>query len=274
MTAPYRTTWLLLLLCLLLSTMETMSSTTGRESETGSKRSSTLTEGADDSDEEDIAVLKETIADGRGDRDDAGVRDQWSSSDHIRVQYDTRKQPTEKILKLLRTYRLECNGCDHDEAVQKINAFVLETKRAAAQQAQRQLWLERVAWWVTVIAIFGGIGFWHHSTTNNGFTTVSSNGGMGQARRVEIEEQRRRAAAKRKEEEKALLKEVPPSWIEQEQSEIWTNKQEKQFEKALKSFGGVPPKARYTLIAERVDGKSRQECLMHHKLLQLIAKEQ
>ena len=65
-----------------------------------------------------------------------------------------------------------------------------------------------------------------------------------------------------------------PSWRDNEEREVWTAKQEKQFEKAMISFGGVPPKARYHLIADKVDGKSRLECLMHHKLQQLIAKEQ
>uniref|UniRef100_A0A7S1YDK2 Uncharacterized protein n=1 Tax=Grammatophora oceanica TaxID=210454 RepID=A0A7S1YDK2_9STRA len=90
-------------------------------------------------------------------------------------------------------------------------------------------------------------------------------------RQQRIEEQRRLAAEKAEERAAKRAKKDPPNWRENEEKEVWTAKQEKQFAKALVSFGGVPPKARYTLIEARVDGKNRTECLMHHKLL--LAKE-
>lgn len=170
-------------------------------------------------------------------------------------------------------------GCDNAAAVAKINAFVLEAKRHAQQQAQQKTWLERAAVVVTVVAL--GLGFLYHTKFNTGNNKGFSlgggggSGGVDNARRLEIEEQRRRAAKREEDAHKAaLVAKEAPSWRENEEKEVWSSKQEKQFAKALISFGGVPPKGRYHLIADKVDFKSRQECLMHHKLQQLIAKEQ
>ena len=62
--------------------------------------------------------------------------------------------------------------------------------------------------------------------------------------------------------------------LQNEQKEVWTPKQEKQFQKALREFSGVPKKERYKLIAEKVQGKSRIECLTHHRMQELLAKRQ
>ena len=43
---------------------------------------------------------------------------------------------------------------------------------------------------------------------------------------------------------------------------------------ALRAFKGVPPQVRYNLIAEKVDGKTKYECLIHHKLLALAMEEE
>jgi len=237
----------------------------------------------DNADDLEVQVLKETIAAGRGHRDEPGIRDQWDSTEHLRQKIDTRKPVTPKVKALLKRYGLDCESCDEKEAVAKINDFVKETKRQAEEEAKRQTWLERAAAVVTII-VLGGVAYLHSQGAFapgggiiNGYVIGgASNNGMSQGRRLEIEEQRRRAAKKEEEEAKLLAAQAKeaPSWRENEEKEIWTPKQEKQFAQALVSFGGVPPKARYTLIADKVDDKNRQECLMHHKLLQLIAKEQ
>ncbi|CAB9519557.1 expressed unknown protein [Seminavis robusta] len=234
--------------------------------------------------DEDEQLLRETIAAGRGHRDEQGVRDQWASSEHLKDKFDSRRKPVSpRVRALLESYRLECKGCDESEAVAKINAFVKETKQQVEDQAKRQRWLERAAMLVTVV-VLGGLAYQYSigAFDAGGGSSGYSIGGrpsdwMGQARRLQIEEQRQRAAKKEEEAAKILAaaqaKEAP-TWRENEEKEVWTAKQERQFAKALVSFGGVPPKGRYTLIANKVDDKSRQECLMHHKLLQLIAKEQ
>lgn len=237
-------------------------------------------------------VLHEIIADGRGERDNVGVRDQWSSTEHLREssKVDVRKgKPiSAKVKGLLRDYRLECDGCDHEEAVVRINAFVLDTKRHAEQQTQHQTWLERAAMFVSVVALGTGVFLFSSgmmgSTKWNNMNIGSAAGGGGSSlvdrqRRGEIAEERRRVAMK--EEESAVNNadakrrtDTAPSWFDNEETEVWTPKQEKQFAKALVAFGGIPPKERYPLIAAKVDDKTKQECLMHHKLQQFIAKEQ
>eukprot|EP00339_Tiarina_fusa_P005889 CAMPEP_0117051334 /NCGR_PEP_ID=MMETSP0472-20121206/35461_1 /TAXON_ID=693140 ORGANISM="Tiarina fusus, Strain LIS" /NCGR_SAMPLE_ID=MMETSP0472 /ASSEMBLY_ACC=CAM_ASM_000603 /LENGTH=264 /DNA_ID=CAMNT_0004765493 /DNA_START=49 /DNA_END=843 /DNA_ORIENTATION=- len=226
--------------------------------------------------EDDVALLKETISAGRGNRDEVGKRDQWESNDHLGRKYDMRKPISDRVKSLLRTYRLSCDGCDEKEAVAKINAFVLETKRQTEEQARRKSWWENLVLFVTVVA--AGIGGAYLYSTNapggQGKLGVGSVG-AGQSKRLrEIEEQRRRAAKKEEEAKRmAAIAREAPTWRDNEEKEVWTDKQEKQFAISLKAFGGVPAKARYTLIADKVDGKTRQECLMHHKLLQLIAHE-
>jgi hypothetical protein len=232
-------------------------------------------------------VLYETIAAGRGERDDKGVRDQWSSSEHLgeTSKYNAKRPISAKVQKLLREYRLECDGCDHDEGVARINAFVLDTKNHAQARALNQKWLERAVLLVTVVAL-GTVVFLYTrgsismSTITNRLGSSSAGGSGGglvdNQRRAEIEEQRRRAAMKEEESQRAAVvaNANAPTWRDHEEKEVWTPEQEKQFAKALNAFGGIPPKARYPLIADKVDDKTRLECLMHHKLQQLIAKEQ
>lgn len=232
-------------------------------------------------------VLHETLAAGRGERDHVGVRDQWESQEHLREasKFDTRKPPSAQVKGLLRDYRLACEACDHDEAVAKINAFVLDAKRHAQAQASQQTWMERAA--AVALVVFVGMagyllatGKWKNNDTptTTGSRLGSAKGGSSLAdrqRRAEIAEGRRLASMKMEEE---FLRTVPakaaPTWWENEEKEVWTPQQEKQFAKALVAFGGIPPKQRYPLIADKVDDKTKQECLMHHKLQQWIAKQQ
>lgn len=222
-------------------------------------------------DEVDIEdeVMQETIAAGRGERDEIGVRDQWSSDEHLREtsKFNARKPISPKVRRLLRDYRLKCDGCDNDEAVARINAFVLDTKRQTTVEYY-QTWLVRVVALLAVaIAVFLFVKNSKEFTGSGG-----PRGIVDEHKRSEIEEQRREAALKA---ESAHAKRGgTPTWRDNEETEVWTPKQERQFEKALVSFGGIPAKERYRLIAAKVDDKTRQECLMHHKLLQLIAKEQ
>ena len=248
----------------------------------------------DDKEELSSILVRETIEAGRGHRDEVGVRDQWSSREHLgeSSKFDTRrpgqqrKQPelSSKIQGLLQTYHLDCDGCSQAEAVAKINAFVLETKQHANQQVRNQIWLERTKGFIVTILALAVAAFLYHITkmngSNNNITSSGHSLGGGRVdqskRRLEIEAQRRRAAEKEEETQKILeaSKRGAPTWRENEEKEVWTPNQEKPFAKALISFGGVPAKGRYHLIADKVDGKTRQECLMHHKLLQLVAKEQ
>ena len=225
----------------------------------------------DDNELED-EIMHETIATGRGDRDEVGEREEWSSSEHLREssRLDTRKgRPiSSHIKRKLQSYRLECNGCDHDEAVARINEFILDAKRQAEVQAQRQSLMSVVVQVVVGVALCVlGYFFYIDSTTKKG---------SNDKRRLQIEDQRQRAAARQEQQEKISLSQRAnaPTWVDIEMREVWTPKQEKQFTNAVMMYGRMAPKARYRLIADNVDDKTKQECLMHHKLQQLIAKEQ
>ena len=67
-------------------------------------------------------------------------------------------------------------------------------------------------------------------------------------------------------------KPAPPTWREVEARETWSAKQEKAFAKACRELDGVSDgKQRWTLIAGRVDGKTRTQCSNHAKFLKLSA---
>lgn len=221
-------------------------------------------------------VVEETLASGRGERDAVGVRDQWGSTEHLKQQYDARRKPSKRVTGLLEEYRLSCEGCDHDEAVAKINAFVLDTKQGILKQQATRRFSERMfgvfAWLVVALVS----AFWYKRKFQSQGVTLGApqDSSFAKGRRKEIERQRKRFE-KTLEVERSSQKPMkrPPTWREQEQKEVWTKEQERQFSRALKAFGGVPGKARYTLIADKVDGKTRQECLMHHKLIQVCSKD-
>jgi hypothetical protein len=213
-------------------------------------------------------IMRDTIAAGRGDRDEVGVRDQWSSEEHLRSKNDIRAGTpiSTDAKRLLREYRLECHGCNQKEAVAKINAFVIETKRTAkAKQV-----IESVGIGVVLIAAAAAAVFMFTSSRGNTAATATVDDQM----RRDIQEQRIQQTKKEELQRDADAAKRRPTWRDNEEMEVWTAKQDKQFEKALATFGGVPPKERYHLIAAKVDDKTKQECLMHHKLQQVIAKEQ
>ena len=163
-----------------------------------------------------------------------------------------------------------------------------ETKEEAKrqqQQQERQKQLKGTGIFMTVVALLvGGSLFYLNQQQHGGGNRLgggSSSGGIDQTRRLqEIQAQRQRAEAemmKQALEAKQQGKNggrTPPSWQEQEAKEVWTSKQIKQFDNALIAFGGVPPKARYGLIADKVDGKTRNECLLHHKYIEWLKTKQ
>jgi len=221
-------------------------------------------------------LVKETIAAGRGDRDDQGVRDQWESDEHLNSSFDSRKPISPEVSRLLDAYRLTCEGCDHSQAVKKVNAYVKETKRIAREEKEaqeRRDALARKLFFALVVIVLSTAYLYREQLgleflLNNGKTATNET--MSEAQMANIRRLRRQqvadAASKRQQSQEA------PSWLENEKKEIWTPKQEKQFQKALREFSGVPKKERYKLIAEKVNGKSRIECLTHHRMQELLAK--
>mmetsp|Transcript_47372 Transcript_47372/g.92404 ORF Transcript_47372/g.92404 Transcript_47372/m.92404 type:complete len:235 (+) Transcript_47372:107-811(+) len=206
-------------------------------------------------------VARETIAAGRGERETIGVRDQWASTDHLGEVFDSRKPISAKARHLLREYRLECAGCDHYEATARINAFVRMTRR----RARNRKWLRHAS---ILIMVFVGTVFLFKAIA----AETSAQRAVDDQIRREIEDMRRRADTE--EMNQRIAAKRAPTWREIEEKEVWTPKQEKQFAKALVEFGGIPAKERYGFIADNVKDKSRQECLMHHKLLEAITKDQ
>jgi len=230
-------------------------------------------------------IVRETIEDGRGERDELGIRDEWESSQHIgeKSKIDTRRPVSPRVQHLLDNFGLKCNGCDHSEATSVVNAFVRKAKREAKLETERRARNERYfSLVVTGVAIFGAFYYFRVNTPLPfGMETAaaaadhpkSSIVGNNHHLRSSIHSQQQKAAAEERRAKQTASRNAAPTWIELEEKAMWTAKQEKQFVKALKEFGGIPPKERYPLIAEKVNDKSRLECLMHHKLQQFIGKE-
>jgi hypothetical protein len=229
-------------------------------------------------------LVQETIAAGRGHRDEQGVRDQWLSDDHLGKEgvgiFDARKPISEDAQRLLTRYRLNCPGCDHNEAVKKVNAYVKEAKRLAQEEREsrkrQDSWTQKL---VSVLLCIGVSAAYVHRKKmglefllNNGKNKDDGLHGCTEAQKANILKLRQQQAddlmSKRQQ-----AQAPPPTWLENEKKEVWTKKQEKQFQKALNEFFGVPKKERYKLISEKVDGKSRIECLTHHRMQDLFAKQ-
>jgi hypothetical protein len=281
------------LLFLVFIFVRTVAASGGSSSAAPSDDTSRINLNVNNNDLED-EVMHETIATGRGHRDEAGQRDEWSSKDHLVEsirRVDTRKgQPvSSRVKQKLQLYRLDCHGCDNHQAVAKINAFILDTQREAKQQAHRQSILSAVVTLLLGVAVCAVVYFFTYcydiSPTNISkvvaaymYTWGGNNGEANNAnRRLQIEEQRRRAAAAQQQGDLPHQRANAchaPTWVDNERMEVWSPKQEKQFASAVMIYGRMSLKTRYHLIAENVDEKTKQECLMHHKLQQLIAKEQ
>jgi len=207
-------------------------------------------------------IVREAIEAGRGHRDSPGTRDQWDSQEeHIgqRSSYDIHhRPPSPKVERLLNLYRLACDDCSHDEATSKINAYVVRTKEEVRQLEKK----EKKKWWNIMGMVVGAVvtlafTVWSTLQSETARRVVVPVSPIPPAP-VTVVQQPLRA---------------PPTWIDNEKKEIWSDKQEKQFKKALREFGGVNKKERYVLIAAQVLGKSRIECLTHHRIQQLMDKE-
>jgi len=218
-------------------------------------------------DELEDEILRETIEAGRGHRDSPGTRDQWETQEeHIgeRSSYDmNRRPPSPKVERLLNLYRLTCDDCSYEEATAKINAYVVRTKEEVRQAEKR----ERKEWWKIRGMVGGAVVALAFTVW---FTLVQSDYADETAQRVIAPDSPIQPAPVTVVRPPAP---APPTWLDNEKKEIWNDKQEKQFQKALREFGGVNKKERYVLIAAQVLGKSRIECLTHHRMQQLMDQE-
>jgi len=204
-------------------------------------------------------ILRETIEAGRGHRDSPGVRDQWSSQDEYtgeRSAHDIHwRPPSPKVERLLNLYRLTCDECSHDEARSKINAYVVRTKEEVRRAGRKE-------WWIKMARV-GGVA------VTLAFAVWSTGVGSETPRRVVAPV----APPVPPVMPVVQPRPTPPTWLDNEKKEVWSDKQEKQFQKALREFGGVNKKERYVLISAQVLGKSRIECLTHHRMQQLMEQE-
>ena len=259
---------LLILFVCITSSVATIDETT-RISET---RISTSNEKEGQQDDEDALLVQETIRVSRGSRDERGERDQWASTEHLNDKFDSRKPISRQVTALLKRYGLECQDCDHNQAVAKINVFVQQAREEEEKRRERQsIWTSRLI--NGSFAILLGVVVYFKAEIQvllQGTIIQGGNRGAIESarRRNQMERQRKRAA-----EERAIAKAIPANWREEEEKKVWSSKQETQFARALKAFGGLPSKTRYALIAEKVEGKSRIECLLHHNLLKAREKE-
>jgi hypothetical protein len=238
-----------------------------------------ITEGVERTDDLEDQVMKETINAGRGHRDEEGKRDQWDSTKHLgeASKFDSRRPVSPEVKRLLKMYRLECSGCDHSEAVSLVNDYVRMTKLEAQQQARKEWWISQGLMLLAALIVCAGIGMFvvypEKFTSSGGFL-------LDDKKRSEIEQMRHRqqaanAAVQRNGNGNAdAAAPPPPTWRDNEEMEIWTTKQEKQFQKALREYGGIGKKERYVLMAKKIDGKSRIECLTHHRLQEFTEQQQ
>eukprot|EP00536_Pseudo-nitzschia_multiseries_P005875 jgi/Psemu1/13890/gm1.13890_g len=212
--------------------------------------------------DEDILV-QETIEAGRGDRDEHGIRDQWESDEHLNDKFDSRKPISSDVLRLLKAYRLECEGCDHRQAVRTVNAYVRETKRLVEAERlareRRDLWARRIFGTLAVVVV--SCAFFYKDRLSRFLGVDAGRGarddfdGFSEAQKAELVRMRREHAA-RAATQRQQPQQPAPTWLDNEQKEVWTSKQEKQFQTALREFSGVPKKDRYRLIAEKNSSKS------------------
>ena len=218
------------------------------------------------------AAFQETIRQSRGDRESQGVRDQWESRDGIGRKEDLRRKMTKKTRRRLEDHGLDCKGCTNAEAIDVINDFVRrEQKRIKSEEYYADRRRKIMGFLVPFggLVVLLGIGF---------LVLQASAAAVDRPRKVddEIREAIRQtqfyaeamAAAKAE-----SLSKPAPSWRDNEELEEWTPRQEKQFRKALGPLMGLPPKERWRLVAEKVEGKNHKECAAHYKLQQILERE-
>lgn len=239
----------------------------------GESETITSSSSSDNDDELIEEVFRETVNSGRGHRDEQGVRDQWGSSTHIGEsgRFDSRRSISPDVKRLLQRYRLECPNCDHYEATSMINEFVQAAKIEQKRQAWKEQWTSRSRGIGAVVTLMCAVVcIWY-------VTLLPNKEPSGRPQDIVIDEKKRLEIQELQREKTvtaAVQRHATPTWRDNEEKEVWSAKEEKQFQKALREFGGVPKKERYLLIAAKVPGKSRIECLTHHRIQQLKEREQ
>ena len=218
------------------------------------------------------AAFQETIRQSRGDRESQGVRDQWESRDGIGRKEDLRRKMTKKTRRRLEDHGLDCKGCTNAEAIDVINDFV---RREQKRIKSEEYYADRRRKIMGFVVPFGGLVL----LLGIGFLVLqASAAAVDRPRKVddEIREAIRQtqfyaeamAAAKAE-----SLSKPAPTWRDNEEMEEWTPRQEKQFQRALGPLMGLPPKERWRLVAEKVEGKDHRECAAHYKLQQILGRE-
>ena len=218
------------------------------------------------------AAFQETIRQSRGDRESQGVRDQWESKDGIGRKEDLRRKMTKKTRRRLEDHGLDCKGCTNAEAIDVINDFV---RREQKRIKSEEYYAERRRKIMGFLVPFGGLVL----LLMIGFLVLqASAAAVDRPRKVddEIREAIRQTqfyAEALKTAKAESLSKPAPTWRDNEELEEWTPRQEKQFQRALGPLLGLPPKERWRLVAEKVEGKDHKECASHYKLQQILEKE-
>ena len=218
------------------------------------------------------AAFQETIRQSRGDRESQGVRDQWESRDGVGRKEDLRRKMTKKTRRRLEDHGLDCKGCTNAEAIDVINDFV---RREQKRIKSEEYYAERRRKIMGFVVPFGGLVV----LLMIGFLVLQGTAAaVDRPRKVddEIREAIRQTqfyAEAMKTAKAESLSKPAPSWRDNEELEEWTPRQEKQFQKALGPLQGLPPKERWRLVAEKVEGKNHKECASHYKLQQILERE-
>mmetsp|Transcript_7388 Transcript_7388/g.8456 ORF Transcript_7388/g.8456 Transcript_7388/m.8456 type:complete len:263 (+) Transcript_7388:97-885(+) len=222
------------------------------------------------------ALVQETIEAGRGERDEQGIRDQWQIEEHVGSTFDSRQPISADVQRLLKAYRLTCEGCDQNKAVRTVNAYIKETKRLVKKEREsrqrRDAWARKICAALVVVGL--SYAYVHRKRLGLEELLLSNDDdndnfqGFTETHRANILRLQREQAA-----DAAAKRHAPPTWVDNEKKEVWKPKQEKQFQKALKEFYGVNKKERYNLIAAKVVGKSRVECMLHHRMQELLEQQ-
>ena len=95
----------------------------------------------DDAEELRDEVMREVIGEGRGERDAEGKRAEWESSEHLHIKYDSRKEMTSRVARILQINGVRCDGCTNSEALRKLAAHRDERRARGEAEARAQVWV-------------------------------------------------------------------------------------------------------------------------------------
>ena len=165
-----------------------------------------------------------------------------------------------------------CKGCTNAEAIDVINDFV---RREQKRIKSEEYYADRRRKIMGFLVPFGGLVF----LLGVGFLVLQGTAAVvDRPRKVErrnpeaIRQTQFYAEAMKTAKAESLAKPAP-TWRANEELEEWTPLQEKQFLKALGPLLGLPPKERWRLVAEKVEGKDHKECASHYKLQRILERE-